>query len=54
MRRLKLEARAQPSQFWTYGSPLLALLCTVVIGVVLFALLGKDPVRGLQDRKSVV
>ena len=48
MRRLKLEARAQPSQFWTYGSPLLALLCTVVIGVVLFALLGKDPVRGLQ------
>jgi ABC-type uncharacterized transport system permease subunit len=28
--------------------PLLALLCTVVIGVMLFALLGKDPVRGLQ------
>lgn len=45
---LKLEARPQPSKFWSYGSPLLALLCTVVIGVVLFALLGKDPVRGLQ------
>jgi simple sugar transport system permease protein len=27
---------------------LLALLCTVIIGVILFALLGKDPVRGLQ------
>ncbi|MFZ2306994.1 MAG: ABC transporter permease [Rhodoferax sp.] len=48
MARLKLEARPQPSQFWSYGSPLLALLCTVVIGVILFVLLGKDPVRGLQ------
>ena len=45
---LKLEARPQPSRFWSYGSPLLALLCTVVIGIILFALLGKDPVRGLQ------
>jgi simple sugar transport system permease protein len=45
---LKLEARPQPSQFWSYGSPLLALVCTVVIGIVLFAALGKDPVRGLQ------
>ena len=48
MPRLKLEARPQPSSAWSYGSPLLALLCTVVIGVILFALLGKDPVRGLQ------
>jgi len=48
MARLKLEARPQPSQAWSYGSPLLALLCTVVIGVIMFALLGKDPVRGLQ------
>ncbi len=48
MPMLKLEARPQPSKWWSYGSPLLALLCTVVIGVILFALLGKDPVRGLQ------
>ena len=48
MSMLKLEARPQPSKWWGYGSPLLALLCTVVIGVVLFVLLGKDPVRGLQ------
>jgi simple sugar transport system permease protein len=33
---------------WSYGSPLLALICTVIIGVILFAALGKDPVRGLQ------
>ena len=45
---LKLEARAQPSGFWRIASPLLALVLTVVIGVVLFLALGKDPVRGLQ------
>ncbi len=44
----KLEARPQPSSAWTYASPVLALLCTVVIGVMLFMLLGKDPLRGLQ------
>ena len=48
MLKVKLEARQQPSQFWSYGSPVLALLFTVVIGVLLFAVLGKDPVRGLQ------
>jgi len=48
MPALKLEARPQPSKRWSYGSPVLALLVTVVIGVILFALLGKDPVRGLQ------
>lgn len=48
MLKVKLEARQQPSQFWSYGSPVLALLFTVVIGVMLFAVLGKDPVRGLQ------
>ena len=45
---LKLEPRPQPSKFWGYGSPILALLITVVIGVLLFIALGKDPVRGLQ------
>ncbi len=45
---LKLEARPQPSQVWSYASPLLALVCTVVIGVILFSLLGKDPVKGLM------
>ncbi len=45
---IKLEARPQPSGFWGYASPILALLVTVVIGVILFVALGKDPVRGLQ------
>ena len=45
---LRLEARPQPSSFWSYGSPLLALLITVVIGVLLFIALGKDPLKGLE------
>ncbi len=45
---LKLEPRPQVSKAWTYASPVLALAVTVLIGVALFALLGKDPVRGLQ------
>ena len=45
---LKLEPRPQVSKVWTYASPVLALAITVLIGVALFMLLGKDPVRGLQ------
>ncbi|MCM2253104.1 MAG: ABC transporter permease, partial [Ramlibacter sp.] len=45
---LKLELRPQASRFWSVASPLLALAITVVIGVMLFAALGKDPVKGLQ------
>ena len=48
MASFKLEARPEVSRLCTYGSPVLALLCTVVIGLLMFALLGKDPVRGLQ------
>ena len=45
---LRLEPRAQASQLWRYASPLLALAITVVLGIILFVTLGKDPVRGLQ------
>jgi simple sugar transport system permease protein len=45
---LRLEPRPAPSRAWTWGSPLLALAITVVIGVILFTAMGKDPVRGLQ------
>ncbi len=45
---LRLEARPQPSRAMSIASPLLALAVTVVVGVLLFALLGKDPLRGLQ------
>ncbi len=45
---LRLEARPQPSKALSIASPLIALAITVVVGVLLFALLGKDPVKGLQ------
>ena len=45
---LRLEPRPAPSRAWTWASPLLALAITVVIGVALFSVMGKDPVRGLQ------
>ena len=44
---IRLEPRPQASAFWSYGSPILALLITVLIGVALFSLLGKDPLKAL-------
>ncbi len=45
---IRLETRPQPSRLMSLASPLLALAITVAIGVLLFVLLGKDPLRGLQ------
>ena len=45
---LKLEPRPTPSRWMSLASPLLALAITVLIGIGLFVLLGKDPIRGLQ------
>ena len=45
---LKLEARPQPSAAMSVASPLIALAITIVIGVILFTALGKDPIKGLQ------
>jgi ABC-type uncharacterized transport system permease subunit len=43
----RLEARPEPSAFWRHASPFLALLLTVLIGVLMFVALGKDPLKGL-------
>jgi general nucleoside transport system permease protein len=45
---LRLEPRPEASRLWGMASPILALAITVVIGVILFVALGKDPVKGLQ------
>jgi simple sugar transport system permease protein len=45
---LALEVRPQPSRTMTLASPVLALALTIVVGVILFTLLGKDPLRALQ------
>ena len=44
----RIEPRPQPSAFWRYASPLLALVITVILGTLIFVALDKDPVRGLQ------
>ena len=44
---LKLEARPQPSRLMSVASPLIALALTAFFAAILFAALGKDPVRGL-------
>ncbi len=44
---LQLEARAAPSKAMSLLSPVIALVVTVLAGAALFALLGKDPSRGL-------
>jgi simple sugar transport system permease protein len=43
----RLEARSQPSKVMLLASPVLALVLTAIIAALLFAALGKDPVRGL-------
>ncbi len=45
---IKLEARPEPSKLWGFASPLLALLVTVIIGIIMFVALGKDPLKGLE------
>ena len=44
---LRLEARAAPSTLMSWMSPLMALLLTVLCGVILFMALGKNPLTGL-------
>ena len=44
----KLEPRPAPSKVLTFASPLIALAITVIVGVILFIALGKDPLAGLQ------
>lgn len=42
---LRIEPRKEPSVLMTYATPFIALLLTVVSGLLLFALLGKDPLK---------
>ncbi|CUH78162.1 ABC transporter permease [Tropicibacter naphthalenivorans] len=45
---IRLEKRPQPSQAWTAGSPLLAVLLTMIVGGLLFAFLGADPFETIR------
>ncbi|HXE15718.1 MAG TPA: ABC transporter permease [Stellaceae bacterium] len=48
MPRLRLEPRAQASRLATYLSPVLAVVLTLIGAAVLFAILGRDPIRAYQ------
>ncbi|HVI88631.1 MAG TPA: ABC transporter permease [Dongiaceae bacterium] len=41
--RLKLESRGQHSGLWTFASPLLAIVLTIITAGAIFALMGHDP-----------
>ncbi len=45
--RLRLEPRIAPSVALRYGSPVIALALTMVLGSILFAALGRDPLEAL-------
>ena len=44
----KLEARSAPSKTWQVLSPLVAVLLTVIFGILLFGVLGKSPIAALS------
>lgn len=44
---LTLEKRPQPSAFWNYGAPIVAVIITMIFGAALFAALGKPPLEAL-------
>lgn len=45
---LKLEKRPQPSKFWAYGTPIVAVIATMIMGGFLFAFLGKNPFEAIR------
>jgi general nucleoside transport system permease protein len=45
---LRLEARQEPSRAMLMATPVFAVALTLISGVLLFALLGKDPLRAMQ------
>ncbi len=45
---LTLEKRPHRSAFWTWAAPPVAVLLTILFGMVLFLILGKDPVIAIK------
>ncbi|QGX99722.1 ABC transporter permease [Roseovarius faecimaris] len=44
---IRLEKRPQPSRLWTYLTPLVAVIATMIAGGALFATLGENPVTAI-------
>ncbi|QBF33070.1 ABC transporter permease [Thalassococcus sp. S3] len=45
---IRLERRPQPSRGWSYATPAVAVLATMLFGGLLFAALGKNPVEAIR------
>ena len=45
---IRLEKRPTPSQTWTYLTPLVAVIATMIAGGILFAFLDKDPIVAIR------
>lgn len=45
---ITLEKRPQPSRFWTFATPVLAVILTMICGGLLFAVLGKNPFETIR------
>lgn len=45
---IALEKRPQPSGFWSYAAPIVAVIITMIFGAGLFAALGKPPIEALS------
>ena len=45
---LRLEARAEPSEAMRYASPVIAVVLTLIGGLIIFAALGKNPLEGFK------
>ena len=43
----RLETRKEPSRLMLYATPFLAVALTIIAGLVMFELMGKDPVRAM-------
>ena len=43
-----LDKRPQPSRMWSYAAPVLAVVLTMLVGGILFAALGKNPVEVIR------
>ncbi|MEZ5777899.1 MAG: ABC transporter permease [Paracoccaceae bacterium] len=43
-----LEKRPTPSRFWAWGTPVLAVVLTMIAGGIMFSLLGKDPFAAIK------
>lgn len=45
---LRLEKRPNPSKFWLYGTPIVAVVLTMIVGGALFAFMGKNPAEVIR------